>query len=57
MSVIKKSPNIAILFGILAIATAIILIIDAPKIIKYIFAVFWFIIGLLGFYASMKSKL
>jgi len=56
MSVIKKSPNIAILFGVLAIATAVILIIDVPKIVKYIFAIFWFVIGLLGFYAATKSK-
>jgi len=55
MKIIKKSSNIAVLFGILAIATAVILIIDMPKIVNYIFAVFWLITGLLGFYSARKS--
>ena len=55
MEIIKKSPNIAILFGILAIATSTILIIDMPKMINYAFAVFWFIIGLLGLYSAIHK--
>jgi hypothetical protein len=54
MSIIKKSPNIAIFFGIIAISTSLILIFEMPKIINYIFAVFWLVTGLLGVYSSRK---
>jgi hypothetical protein len=56
MKTTKKFPNIAILFSILAIATSLILLLDAPKIISYLFAVFWFATGLLGFHIALKNK-
>jgi hypothetical protein len=56
MVIIKKFPVIAVLFGIFAITTSLLLIFEAPKIINYAFAVFWLITGLLGFYSGSKSK-
>jgi len=55
MSVIKQSPNIALLFGILAIATGLILLVDVPRWVNWIFAVFWFGTGLLGLYVAVRS--
>jgi len=55
MKTIKKAPWLAVLFGVLAIATAAILVLGAPKIVSYVFAVFWAVTGLLGFYAARKS--
>jgi hypothetical protein len=55
MQTINKSSNIAILFGILATATAVILVVSMPKIINYIFAMFWLVTGLLAFYSIGKK--
>lgn len=55
MSVIKNSPNIALFFAVLAIATAAILVFDLPKIVDYVFAVFWFVTGLLAVYSAIKK--
>lgn len=54
MKTLKEYPNIAVLFGVLAIVTSVILIVDVPKMVNYIFAILWLITGLLGFYAAAK---
>lgn len=51
---ITSSPKIALLFGLLAIATSVILAFGALKWINYVFAVFWLVTGLLGFYSAFK---
>lgn len=55
MKTLKKSPNIAVLFGLLAIATSVILVVEAPKELDYIFAVLWLVTGLLGFYSIFRK--
>jgi hypothetical protein len=54
MDVIKKSPKIAILFGLVAIFTSIILIIDVHPAFSYAFAAFWAVTGVLAFYSIKK---
>jgi ABC-type multidrug transport system permease subunit len=56
MKTIKQSPNVALLFGILAIATGIILLVSVPKWLTWIFAIFWFGTGLLGLYVSFRNQ-
>jgi hypothetical protein len=54
MKTIRQHPHLAYLFGAVALATAVILIVDAPKVVTYLFAIFWFITGLLGLYSGKK---
>jgi uncharacterized membrane protein len=55
MKTIRQFPNIAVLFGSLAIATSVVLIFETPKIINYSLALFWFVTGLLAFYTTRKK--
>jgi uncharacterized membrane protein len=55
MSTIKKSPNIAVLFGLLAILTAVILVINSPRWLDWVLAVFWAGTGLLGLQQGLKK--
>jgi hypothetical protein len=54
MGVIDKSPNIAVLFGIIALATASVLVLQVPEWLNYVFALFWVITGLLGLFVAIR---
>jgi hypothetical protein len=55
MNTTRQSPNIAILFGLIAILTSIVLVFNLPSWLNYVLAIFWLITGLLGFYVSFKK--
>lgn len=52
----QKAPPLALLFGILAVATSLVLVFDMSKTVDYTFAVFWLVTGLLGFYAFFRGQ-
>jgi len=56
MEVTKKNPTIAIGFGVLAIATAVVLVSTAPRLLELLLAAFWLVTGLLAGFVAIKSR-
>jgi hypothetical protein len=52
MSTIQQFPGIALFFGVCALATSVVLIIESPKILRLLLALLWLITGLLALYAG-----